>query len=96
MPQTDLPSLESLIVEFKPGRAPLPPENAHRAFVGDQAREWERISNEFGGLELHSKEINNQHDYFFIDVPPGVNSVALLKALRDWSDVENAYWHKMY
>jgi len=89
-------SLESLVVEFKPGRAPSPPQDGHRAFSGDRAREWERISNQFGGLELHSKEINGEHNYFFIDGPPGVDSVALLKTLRAWQDVKEAYWQKMY
>ena len=50
----------------------------------------ERISNQFGGLELQSKEINGAHNYFFIDVPPGVDSMALLKALRAWQDVKEA------
>jgi hypothetical protein len=88
--------VERLIVYFKPGRAPPPSQDAHRAFSGDQANEWKRISDQFDGLALNSNVINGTHNHFYIDVPPGADTIAILKALREWPAVEDAYLHLDY
>ena len=88
--------IERVIVLFKPECSPPPSGEAEPALSADQARVWEEISSRFGGLALTPNSRGSDGAYFTIDVPPGEDTLALLKALRLWDDVKSAQIEMQY
>jgi hypothetical protein len=88
--------VERIIVLFKPEYSPPPSGEAEPALSADQARVWEEISSRFGRLALTPNSRGADGAYFTIDVPPGEDTVALLKALRLWDDLNSAQIEMQY
>ena len=88
--------VERIVVLFKPECSQPPSGEAEPDLSADQARVWERVSTQFGGLALTPNSRGSDGAYFTIDVPPGEDTVALLKALRLWDDVKSAQIEMQY
>jgi hypothetical protein len=81
--------VEVVSVLFKPECSPSPSDNEEPVLSADQARFWEKVSNEFGGLALIPNSRGENGAWFHIEVPPGESSFALIKALRLWDDLKD-------
>jgi hypothetical protein len=80
--------VEVISVLFKPECSPPPSGKDEPILSPDQARFWEQVSSQFGGLSLIPNSRGANGAWFMIEVPPGESSVALVKALRQWGDLK--------
>ena len=88
--------VERIVVLFKPECSPPPSGEAEPALSADQARFWEMVSSQFGDLALIPNSRGPNGAYYMIEVPPGEDTIALLKALRLWDDIKSAQVEMQY
>ena len=81
--------VEVVSVLFKPDCSPPPSGKDEPVLSVDQARFWEKVSGQFGGLSLIPNSRGENGAWFLIEVPPGESSFALIKALRLWDDLKD-------
>jgi len=88
--------VERISVLFKPECSPPPSGDEEPLLSADQERFWQRVSSQFGGLALIPNSRGPNGAYYMIEVPPGEDTIALLKALRLWDDIKSAQVEMQY
>jgi hypothetical protein len=88
--------VERINVLFKPECSPPPSGDEEPVLSADQERFWQKVSSQFSGLALIPNSRGPNGAYYMIEVPPGEDTLALLKALRLWDNIKSAQVDMQY